>query len=290
MQKQEGFIEVEGGKIWYTVAGSGSATPLMVLHGGPGLSSDYLMPLSALGDERPVVFYDQLGSGKSDKPKDKSLWRSERFVKELTQVRDALDLQKIHLFGHSWGTMLTMDYMPLSPPGILSLVMASPAISVKRWIGDAQRLRAALTPEIQEILNRHEQAGTVKTREYQAASTVYLQKYICRANPLPLELINSYAKMGTDVYETMWGPYEFDPSGNLGDYDRSNELRDISIPTLFTCGRYDEATPETTAWYQSLVPNSTLAIFENSAHMAMLEERGLYTETIRRFLKQVDQA
>ncbi len=109
IQPGEGHVTVNGGKIWYRIVGSGKGTPVLVLHGGPGFPSDYLQPLEALGDERPVVFYDQLGCGKSDRPEDPKLWRAQRFVEELAEVRNALGLERIHLYGHSWGTMLAVD-------------------------------------------------------------------------------------------------------------------------------------------------------------------------------------
>src|SRR5262245_57729257 len=92
----EGFIDVPGGKVWYRIAGSGTATPLLALHGGPGFPSDYLTPLTKLADERPVILYDQLGCGKSDRPSDKSLWKTERFVRELATVREKLGLSDVH--------------------------------------------------------------------------------------------------------------------------------------------------------------------------------------------------
>lgn len=102
----EGYVDVPGGKVWYRVVGGGDRTPLLLLHGGPGSPSYYLEPLGALADERPVVFYDQLGAGRSDQPTDTTLWRVDRFVEELAAVRAALGLDEVHILGHSWGTML----------------------------------------------------------------------------------------------------------------------------------------------------------------------------------------
>src|SRR4051794_14106810 len=133
----EGRIAVEGGEVWYRIAGDDRAgIPLLTLHGGPGYPHDYLEPLEQLADERPVIFYDQLGCGNSDRPEDRSLWRIDRFVRELAQVRTALRLRRMHLFGHSWGTMLAVDYV-LSPAPVTSLILASPALSIPRWMADA---------------------------------------------------------------------------------------------------------------------------------------------------------
>ena len=111
----EGFIDVPGGRVWYRVVGSGSGTPLLLLHGGPGVPSYYLKPLMALADERPVIFYDQLGCGHSDRPADSTLWTIDRYVEELDQVRRTLGLSQVHLLGHSWGTILANEYVHRQP-------------------------------------------------------------------------------------------------------------------------------------------------------------------------------
>ncbi|HEY0770789.1 MAG TPA: alpha/beta fold hydrolase, partial [Sphingobacteriaceae bacterium] len=138
----QGYVPVPGGKIWYEIIGADKpGTPLLLLHGGPGFTSDYLRPLEALGDVRPVIFYDQLGSGRSDRPQDTALWKLDRFVEELSALRTELNLEKIHLFGHSWGTMLATEYLSQRPEGIQSLVLASPCISTGRWLTDTNALR-----------------------------------------------------------------------------------------------------------------------------------------------------
>ncbi|MGH9660012.1 MAG: alpha/beta fold hydrolase, partial [Bryobacteraceae bacterium] len=158
---RQGWITVEGGAVWYKIAGAGERTPLLALHGGPGYPHDYLAPLEALSDERPVVFYDQLGCGRSGRPQnDPSLWVVERFVRELARVREALGLGRVHLFGHSWGSMLAVDALLDGARGVDSLVLASPALSIPRWLSDAARLRLLLPAHVQAVLEGHEAAGT----------------------------------------------------------------------------------------------------------------------------------
>lgn len=284
----EGYVEVTGGKVWYQIVGSGTATPLLLLHGGPGIPSSYLKPLEQLADERPVIFYDQLGSGKSDRPHDSALWRTERFVEELAQVRKALGINKVHILGHSWGTMLAVDYMLTNPSGVKSVILASPCLSISKWMEDANKYRAALPEETQEILDRHEKAGTMDSEEYLNATMEFYKRHLCRLDPWPSELQNSFSEMNEEVYGTMWGLNEFNVTGNLKEYDRTGRLNEISVPTLFTAGRYDEATPEATALYQSFVPKSSIRIFENSAHLAMYEETDKYIKVIRDFLRSVE--
>lgn len=285
---QEGYIPVTGGRVWYKVVNPGSGIPLLTLHGGPGSPHDYLEPFTRLANERPVIFYDQLGCGKSERPDDASLWQRGRFVEELSQIRKALELEQVHLFGHSWGTMLAIDYALTKPDGLASLILASPALSIPRWLEDMKRYRSHLPIEVQKTLEEHEKTNTTASDEYQEASMEFYQRYLCRLNPWPEPLDRTIAGEGTTVYNAMWGPAEFYITGNLLNYDCTAHLGEINIPALFTCGRYDEATPEATAWYQSLLPKSELAMFEQSAHMAHLEEPEQYLRTVREFLHRVE--
>ena len=288
MNVQEGLIDVTGGKVWYRIAGSGGSVPLMVLHGGPGYPHDDLEALDSLSDQRPVVYYDQLGCGRSDRPDDLSLWKAPRFVEELGQVRSALGLDRVHILGHSWGSMLATDYALTQPEGLVGLILASPPISVPRWLEDAEKLKATLPVEVQEAIAKHEAAGTVDSQEYQGATKEFNKRFVCRLDPLPEVMVKAEASFGKVVYETMWGPTEFYMTGNLADYDRTGRLKEIKAPTLFTCGRYDEATPESTAWYHSLLPGSEIAILEHSAHMTHLEETERYIGIVRNFLDRAE--
>jgi len=286
---REGHISVPGGRVWYKIVGSGDTIPLLVLHGGPSFPHNYLKPLESLSDERPVVFYDQLGCGNSDRPEDPNLWHTERFVEELAKVRQSLNLEQAHILGHSWGSMLAIDYALTKPEGIMSLILASPCLSVPRWIEDTAIYRKKLLIEVQEVLDRNEVAGTTDSEEYEAAVMEFNRRHLYRLDPWPEVLEQTMAGAGLQVYHTMWGPSEFFITGNLANYDSTSCLGEIAIPTLLTCGRYDEASPDTTAWYQSLIPQAEIAIFENSSHMPHLEEMELYLQVVQGFLNGIDQ-
>ena len=185
----EGFVPFRGFRTWYRVVGApeepGKA-PVLVLHGGPGASHDYLEPLAALaGSGRRVVFYDQLGCGRSDRPHDPSLWTVGLFVEELAAVRSALGLSRVHLLGQSWGGMLAMEAALSLAPGLVSLVLADAPASMDLWVSEANRLRAGLPPEVQAVLRRHEEAGTTNAAEYQDAAMVFTRRHVCRIDPFP---------------------------------------------------------------------------------------------------------
>src|SRR5262249_20417098 len=159
MMAQEGFIEVPGGRVWYRSVGEGGGTPLLCLHGGPGFTHYYLEPLEALADPRQVIFYDQLGCGRSGPPGDLSLWPLDRFLEELAQVRDALGPGRLNLSGSSGGGMLAMQYVLDRQPGLESLILCGSPASMIRWVEDCGELLAAQPDEVRRTIREHEEAG-----------------------------------------------------------------------------------------------------------------------------------
>jgi proline iminopeptidase len=295
---REGFVETRAGRIWYRVVGErpGAAAPLLVVHGGPGLPSDYLEPLAALADERPVVFYDQLGCGRSDRPAapwPAGRWNTEYFLGELWKVRQALDRQPgfehIHVYGHSWGSQIAVEYALTRPEGVLSWVLADPPLCMPRWLADLARYRAALPAEVRAVLDRCEAEGATSAPEYSRATRAFYDRHFCRVHPWPEPVERALAACNDDVYRAMWGASEFHMTGVLRTYDRSDRLGEIDAPVLFLCGRHDEATPETTAWYQSLVPGAELLVVEEASHLPHLENPAVTLPAIREHLRRADQ-
>lgn len=290
LDHREGFVEFQGRNIWFRMDGSrNSGIPLLILHGGPGVPHDYLTPLSALSEDRPVILYDQLGCGNSDKPTDVSLYTLDYFTLELDAVRRALDLKEVHILGQSWGTMLAVHYiLTMHPQGVRSLILSAPCLSVTRWHDDQRRYINELPSDIREIIVTSEREGTCDTPEYQEAMMVFYRKHVCRMDPWPECLEKSMEKMAFQVYEHMWGPNEYTITGTLKKFDHAHDLQNITIPTLFTCGRYDEASPESTTYYQSMLPGSRIAIFEDASHSHHLEQETEYLNTVRMFLRSVE--
>jgi len=289
-QNKEGYVDVPGGKIWYEIVGSGDGSPLITLHGGPGSSHFSLEPLRVLGDDRPVVFYDQLGCGNSDRPNDLSLWTMDRFVQELHILREYLGFDRCHILGHSWGTMLGMDYYLTHPNGIASLIQSSPCISIERWVADCNKYRKQLPPEVQEVMDKHEAAGTTESEEYRDAEREFNKRHVLRLDTVPEAVLKGRQQRGKVVYQTMWGPSEFFMTGTLAGYDRSGDLHRIGVPALYSCGRFDEAAPDTVEWYSSLTSNSEFVVYENSAHMPHWEDQQEYIGVVHDFLRKVDEA
>jgi proline iminopeptidase len=286
---KEGFVEVTGGKVWYQLHDQGTKkTPVIVLHGGPGSSHYSLQGLKVLSDQRPVIFYDQLGCGNSERPTDASLWQLDRFVEELGQIRKALNLDEVHILGHSWGTTLAAAYMLTKPIGVKSVIFSSSCLSAPLWAEDQEKNRQKLPPDVQNTLKTCEKNGTTDSKEYKDATFEFNKQFVCRINPWPEFLKKGTHLKNAEIYNIMWGPSEFHVTGNLKDFDCTSRLKEITVPTLYTCGRFDEATPEATEYFSSLTPNSTFHVFENSAHMPFLEEPEEFLQIIGDFLQEVD--
>jgi proline iminopeptidase len=286
---REGFIAVPGGPVWYHVAGEGPGVPLLVLHGGPGSTSCGFELLDPLGDRRPVVRYDQLGSGRSGRPDDLSLWQLDRFIEELHTVRRQLGLDRMHLLGHSWGGALAAAYvLEKGTEGIVSLVLSSPLLSTPQWIADASLLRQQLPQDVRDTLDRHEAAGTTGSDEYREASEVFYQRHVYAGEKPAEPDACAGAPWNPVVYEYMWGPTEFYATGNLMDFDLTARLHEIEIPVLFIAGEFDEARPETLARFQGLIPGARLEVIEGAAHATLSRNPDQYRQILADFLGGVE--
>jgi len=287
---EEGRIPFRGHETWYRSLGDKQGVSLVCLHGGPGSTHLGLTALEPLADERRVVLYDQLGSGNSSQPSDPALWTIELFLAELANLRDALGLDRVHVLGHSWGGMLAQEYALTQPNGLASLVLSSTLSSSTLWREESLRLRADLPPAIREPLDAHEQAGTTDDPEYEAAIFEFLHRHLCRLEPWPPIVEQAIRSTNLEVYNTMWGPSEAHPTGVLAGWDVTPRLGEIRVPVLVLCGRYDEATPRQAETIAQALPDAELVIFEESAHLAPVEETERYVATVRAFLSRVDAA
>jgi proline-specific peptidase len=290
MTEAEGYLEAPGGRVWYRSVGdsAASAAPLLCLHGGPGFTHYYLEALEALADRRQVIFYDQLGCGNSDRPDDVSLWTVDRFVEELAQVRAALGLGELHLFGSSWGGMLAMQYVLDRQPDLRSLILCGSPASMIRWVADCGELLTEEPEEVREVIRQHEEDGFTACPEYQAAILGFYRKHVCRLSPWPPGLERSFAEAGYQVYTTMNGPSEFTVTGTLKTWDVTDRLGEITIPALLLGGRYDECTPGHLGEMAARIAGSRLEIIEDASHLCFAEQPAVFNRLVNDFLETTD--
>jgi L-proline amide hydrolase len=283
-------------RTWYRVTGGtpGKRPALVVVHGGPGSTHDYLLSLCSLArDGRVVVHYDQIGSGGSARlpSHGPEFWTPELFLDELANLLRQLGIGDDYvLYGQSWGGMLAARHAAARPPGLRGLIIANAPASYRLWRAEMEVLRAALPPEVDAVLRRHEAAGTTDTEEYFAAMGTFYDRHVCRIKPWPREYLASFMEIidNPTVYTIMNGPSEFHVTGTLRDWSVEDCLPDIAVPTLVISGRHDEATPVTVAPFRDLIPGARWEIFEESSHLPHLEEPERFHVVMTEFLDSLD--
>jgi len=280
----DGFIEVEGGKIWYGIMGAGDKTPILHLHGGPGGKSNF--HLSALSEERPLIIFDQLGNGRSDHHHDTSLMKVPKLVEQVHAVKTALGLKEFYLSGHSWGTALALEYYNKYPEGIKALIFNSPYFSTAIWTADADTLIAALPDSIQQIIRAAEADSSFNTPEYQMANTFFAKKHHTRTTVKSHPYDTIPFESDPFIYYYMWGPSEFTSTGTMRNYDIHETLKDIKVPSLFTTGEFDEARPATIKRLSNMVPKSEFVVIKNAGHATTRDNLPALIAAIEDFIKK----
>ena len=282
-------VTIDGGhKVVAYSFGSADET-VFCLNGGPGLPCDYLREAhSWLVDHGfRVVAFDQLGCGAADRPTDPALWTIERYVQETEAVRQALDLGKVHLLGHSWGGWLGIDYALAHPEALKSLILEDTVADMPASIAELERLRSALGADTVAMMQRYEAEGRYDHPEYMAAITLLNYRHVCRLSEWPAPVNRSLSDWNPGPYGAMQGPNEFHYTGNLKDWSRLAELPTISVPTLITCGRHDEFTPAGALKMKLAIPGAEMKVFPNSSHMPFYEEPEAYAAALLDFLSRV---
>ncbi len=294
---REGFSTFGAYRTWYRVTGNlqSERMPLVVAHGGPGCTHDYVDSFKGITeiDGRAVIHYDQLGNGNSTRlpEKGEDFWTVSLFLEELDCLLRHLGIQDRYAFlGQSWGGMLGAEHAVRRPGGLKALVIANSPANMKTWVAEANRLREDLPAEVQATLLRHEQAGTITDPEYVAASRVFYDRHVCRVVPWPEEVARTFAIMDEDntVYRNMNGPTEFHVIGTMKDWTIEDRLPSIAAPTLLISGRFDEATPKVVRPYVERVPGCRWVVFEQSSHMPHVEERARCLAVVSDFLMEHD--
>ncbi|MCB0280601.1 MAG: proline iminopeptidase-family hydrolase [Calditrichaeota bacterium] len=288
----EGYVQVTGGKIWYRILGEGKGHPLIVLHGGPGSRSCQDIPAySLLGNERPVIVFDQLESGSSDHPNDTTLWVLPRFVEQVKLLKEALGIKKFHLLGSSWGGAVAIEYMLTQDVSdVLSVTFAAPLLSTPQWIKDSNVLLTRLSQPIQDTISKYELLKQYDAPSYLAATDTFYANFLSRKQWPKADVAEceGVPPFNTAIYEYMWGPTEFKSTGTLMDFDRVDQLPKLKLPVLFINGEYDEVLPETMYYYQALVPGSKVAIVPNAGHSKTIDNPEDYTASLSKFMLSIE--
>ncbi len=286
--EKELMVPVEGGKVYVRLNGlqHKDAVPVIFVHGGPGGTHNGFAGMTELADDRMVIMYDQLDSGKSEQPNDPANWRVERFVESLETIRQHLNIGKWHVVGHSWGSALALEYTAKYPQHTVSTVLGGTFISTPHWIMDANLLVKAAPQSVQDTLRLCESSEPPEGDVCSAAYTKLYSAYYTRGTPSKARL-DYYENVGGNgfnpvIYNAMWGPSEFSSTGVLKAYDATHLLAEINpLTTLFMVGQYDSARIDTVQDYLALAPGAELAVVPGGAH-GFYGDRPLITLAILR--------
>lgn len=296
--------------VWTKKVGSGNIK-LLLLHGGPGFCHDYLVcftkyllptedaSATSTGTDTSthhldfsdleIYYYDQLGCGNSDRPTDTSLYTISRYVEEVEEVRKGLGLDSFYLYGQSWGGMLAMEYLQKYQSHVKAAILSNMTAGMKSYESYAAKLKEELfTKQEQTLYDSLYEAKAYASDAYQNLLTEKLYKQVlCRSDPWPDPLNESFKKFNASIYNQMQGVDEFHITGNFKDWEMWDRLPTIAVPTLVLGARYDEMNPADIRREGQLIPNSRTVICPNGSHLSMYDDPDHYFQAIIAFLKDV---
>lgn len=281
-------------KVWTKRFGNNPKIKVLLLNGGPGATHEYFECFESFLPEEGIefIYYDQLGCGNSDDPKDVSMWDLPRYVEEVEQVRKALHLDKdnFYLLGHSWGGILAMEYALKYQSNMKGLVisnMMADAIAYGKYADEV--LAKQMNPEVLRELRAIEAKSDFSNPRYmELLMPNFYEKHILRfpAKDWPEPVTRSLGKTNQSLYVTMQGPSEFGISGKLEKWNRMPDLKNIIIPTLVIGARYDTMDPKHMEEMSKLVKKGTYLFCPKGAHMAFYDDQEIYFKGLISFLKK----
>ena len=283
-------------KVWTKRIGNNDGIKVLLLNGGPGATHEYFECMESFFPAANIefIYYDQLGCGNSQDPKDTSMWDLPRYVEEVEQVRTALQLNKdnFYLLGHSWGGILAMQYALKYQANLKGLIISNMMSSCPAY---GKYAREVLAPQFDK--NILDSIRTIEANN-DFANPKYMEllmpnfyaKHILRlpVNNWPEPVTRSFAKMNNSLYVTMQGPSEFGVSGKLLNWDVSKQLPELRIPTLTIGGTHDTMDPEHMKWMSTQVQKGRFLLCEKGSHMSMYDDQQTYMKGLISFLKDVD--
>ncbi len=288
VRKLEGFVHVSGFRIFYrSIERIQGGEVVLCVHGGPGATHDYLIPLADLTHwGYRVIFYDMWGCGRSQSVDAGSAFTIDTSVEDLEGVRRALKLNKIHLFGHSLGGAVAVAYALKYSQNLIRLIVSSGFASVPLVESAIQKLKSELLPMHRSAIRTFEEAGDYRNPKYRKAVRELIRRHYSRGleeDEAP-EHAYTLAHVNKDLYRAGWGPNDFVVTGSMKGWDITKSLHTIHIPCLITVGRYDEIPLAVAESMHEEIHGSQLVVFENSSHLAMWEERERFIKTLTDFL------
>lgn len=282
-------------KVWTKRFGNNPKIKILLLHGGPAMTHEYMECFETFFQREGFEFYeyDQLGSYYSDQPTDSTLWRTERFVEEVEQVRKAIgaDASNFYVLGNSWGGILAMEYALKYQKNIKGLLISNMVASAPEYGKYAQEVLAKqMKPDVlAEIRTIEAKKDFNNPRYMELLIPNFYHEHICRLKEWPEALNRSLKHANSSIYVQMQGPSEFGISGLLATWDIKNRLKEITVPTLMIGAKYDTMDPKAMEEQSKMVQNGSYLYCPNGSHLAMWDDQDIYMNGVISFIKKVDE-
>ena len=281
-------------KVWTKRIGNNPRIKVLLLHGGPASTHQYMECFESFFPKEGIEFYeyDQLGCGNSDKPADTSLWVLDRFVEEVEQVRQAIgaDSTNFYILGNSWGGILGMQYALKYQNNMKSLIVANMMASCPEYGKYAEEVLAKqMDPKVLAEVKAIEAKGDFNNPRYMELLTPnFYNEHLCRLNPWPEPVTRSFASTNQTIYVMMQGPSEFGIGGNLANWDIKNRLKEIRIPTLMIGAKHDTMDPKAMEEQSELVQHGRYLYCPNGSHLSMWDDQQVFMNGVITFIRDVD--
>lgn len=281
-------------KVWTKRFGNNSKIKILLLHGGPAMTHEYMECFETFFQREGFEFYeyDQLGSYYSDQPKDSSLWTIERFVDEVEQVRKAINADKdnFYVLGNSWGGILAMEYALKYQKNMKGLLVSNMMASAPDYGKYADEVLAKqMNPEILRQIRSLEAKKDFNNAKYmELLIPNFYKKHLCRLKEWPDGLNRASKHINGEIYSLMQGPSEFGISGRLAKWDIKSRLHEITIPTLMIGAKYDTMDPKAMEEQSKLVQNGRYLYCPNGSHLAMWDDQKIFMNGVIKFINEVN--
>ena len=281
-------------KVWTKRFGNNPRIKILLLHGGPAMTHEYMECFETYFQREGFEFYeyDQLGSYYSDQPKDSSLWTTARFVEEVEQVRQAIgaDSSNFYLLGNSWGGLLAMEYALKYQQNLKGLVVANMMASAPDYGRYAEEvLSKQMKPEVlAEIKALEAKADYNNPRYMELLIPNFYKEHLCRLSEWPDGFNRTMKHVNGEIYTMMQGPSEFGVSGRLATWDIKNRLKEINVPTLMIGAKHDTMDPKAMEEQSKMVKKGRYLFCPNGSHLAMWDDQKVFMHGVIGFISDID--
>jgi proline iminopeptidase len=282
-------------KVWTKKFGDNPRIKILLLHGGPAMTHEYMECFESFFPKEgfEMYEYDQLGSYYSDQPNNDELWKTERFVEEVEQVRKSLGMNKdnFYLLGNSWGGILAMEYALKYQDNMKAIIISNMMASIPDYEKYNMVLRGQMRKTLVDSLENYEKKGDLKNPIYvDLVTKEYYNLHICRLPEWPDPVNRAFKHLNEHVYVLMQGPSEFKVGGRLLTWDRKADLKNIKVPTLAIGAQYDTMDPKAMEDISKSVQNGRFLYCSNGSHLCFWDDQKVYFKGVNQFIHDVDEA